>query len=276
MATAAPPVGSLIVGGAAMQGDLAELVQSITKDTRVGAVGELSIVLIDDRLATFRSGFANEGTPIQFGSGSYQVADRTIDRAGGLVTVRARSTLARAMRKKYRVAHEKKVSPAAWIKQIAKSHGGTAMCGASPVKGAISQSNKQSELDVLNSVCGDPDWIWAEYGNRIYAGTAYYWWEWTRTKDWLISWQTNPATDAVNITGGFTPDDTDAFGTIDVTVAYELGIQMAPMHRLVLVDSAILDGVWLVTAAAPVMDGSSDVNITAIRPHKPHPKKGSR
>lgn len=278
MSTISPAIPPLAVANKKIVADIAELVQTVTRSMSAGTVGELTITLLDPGLFTFGSALATADTPLTVGGGKYVITDREVASAAGTVTIRARSTLARKMRANVVTRHETKVSPGDWIKRRAKSHKGSAVVGPASKRGVISQSKRQSELDVLNGICTDPDWIWAEYGNVIYAGTAWYWHTGFRghgLATWPVTWGTDPASDATDITGGLTPDDTTQRGRVEVTLPYDTGVRIAPLHRLQISGRGILDGIWLVTDSEATLDGVSDVRITAILPRRAHPKKGS-
>lgn len=274
----APEVSSLVVAGSRLRTDLAANVTSITRNLALGQVGELSVVAAGDKLIGTQ--LAKYGTSVHFGSGRYQVGAVEPDLGPPvLLTIRCRSTLARALRKTYKTKAEHKVSAGEWIRRRVHAHDGKVTVQPSAKKGTISQSggrDAQSELDVIGSLASGAEWVWTERGEHLYVGQR--WWFYLgggSLAKWDLTWRKVEKRDVLTLSGVLSDDDKDNAATASMTVPYALGIRLAPLQRVDLSGAGVLNGTWLIENTTATLDGLTPVTVALTKPRRPSKKKGS-
>lgn len=245
------------------------------RDLRTDAVGELTIRLLDTTGALSSSAWLDDGDEILFAGTRYEFGGMTV-KLGQVdqVTVRARSRLARRMRQTYATSSTQEVAAGAWIASRARAHGGSAFVQPSDARSEITQSSDQSELDVVSSLCSDLGWVWAEYGSRILAGQLWWWWSGDRLgKTWRVSRSTSGTNRWHTVDIDVSPDDRDNAAAGTITVPWEVGRGIGPLHRIHLTGAGRASGMYVVTSASLPLDSVSDVSLDLARPRRPVAKK---
>jgi len=279
-ATRSPQLHRLAVAGRTLAADLDGVVTSVQVSWATGSVAELTVDCVDPRGVLASHDLTRRGATVTLDGQPWVVGTVRTELAGdgADVTVRAQSRLARALRRRYRVAVQAGVSPSQWVAARVAGHGGTATCQPSATRKAVSQAGgteTQSELDVIGSLAGDLDWQWVEWDGRFLFGSR--WWAWQGQAGlpaWPVTWCADPGRDAATAAGEVSDDDTDTAGTLDLTLPAERGALLRPWHRVAMAPGAAgpdLAGVWLVDAVTWTVDGTSDVDVRCVRPTRPSP-----
>lgn len=281
MTTKSPAVGRLLLAGSKLRADLAQAVTSISLSYDVGSLAELTVTSQDPAGALARSDLGRTGTTVTFDGEPWQVGAVDGDFAAGIAwTFSCRSRLAKQLRRTYRVSAKKNVSPSDWIRQAAAAAGGTAVVRPSTKKTQITQAGgdqPQTELDVINSLAGDQDWQWVEYGNSLYVGHPHDALDGLfGLPTWPVTWKKQPATDALTLKLSLDDDDKESAGTGELTVPHDAGLRLRPWHRLQLAGAGGFDGLWLVSGVEITRDGVTPVQVSITRPRPPVKKAGSK
>lgn len=275
MTETAPLVGKLTVPGVG-RASVSELVSEISAEYSLGQVAELTVTVVDPFAALPIAPLV--GAAVSFDGASWKVGavDGEELEWGFQLVMRCREPLAKAMRRTYRTGASKDVSPGEWIASRVRDAGGVAVVQRSSKKATIAQSKDQTVLDVVESLASESDWVWTSYDGRFLAGTrwAFYGGEVGSLPMWPVTWMRGKGSDAVSLQWFVSDDNTDSSAEIDVTLPYEQGVGIRPLHRLKLTGSHAA-GVYVVESVAITHDGSSPVQVRASRPTRPRGKAGS-
>lgn len=277
MTTTLPKVDKLVLPGQ-RQALLAELVTSIAVEYATDQVAELTITLADpeDKITRQSSGLI--GSTLTFDGKRWQIGtvEAELTEWGTILTIRARDPLAKKLRVTYKTSAEKKVSPGDWVKGRVKAAGGISLVQPSSKRATIAQSKNQSVLDVVSDLAGELEWSWTSYDGRLIFGSRYAAWQGRvgALPTWRVTWQANPATDALTATWSTSDDNTDNRAELELELPYAYGVQLRPWHRInVTMPGA--SGTWLVETVSITHDGTTPVQVSATQPKKPSPKAGS-
>lgn len=277
MTTRLPQVDKLVLPGQ-RQALLAELVTSITVEYATDQVAELTVEIADPGDLITKQATALVGTTLTFDGKRWQVGtvEATLAEWGTTLAIRARDPLAKKLRVTYKTSAEKKVSPGDWVKGRVKAAGGTATVQPSSKRATIAQSKNQSVLDVIGDLAGELEWSWTSYDDRLIFGSRYAAWQGKvgALPTWKVTWQANPATDALTATWSDSDDNTDNRSELELELPYAYGAQLRPWHRLA-VTMPGATGTWLIETVSIAHDGTTPVQISATKPKKPSPKAGS-
>jgi hypothetical protein len=283
MPTRAPRADALRIASNRLSAQLADVITDIALDFGSGQVAELTITAADPIGLLDDTPIADLGTSVTMTddpAGSWEVGSIDAAYGAGITwTYRCRSKLAKNLRVRFKTGAEVQVSPTDWVKRRVKEAGGRTVAQPSSKRVAIGQGGKQdrqSVLDVIGNLAGELEWAWVEHGNTLYFGDPY----WALTggpglPTWPVTWKSDPASDALAMAVNLSDDDTEAAGTLDVTLPNAYGRQLRPWHRIQLQDAGRYSGLWLVTSVSYRDDNYSAVDISCLRPRKPAKKGGS-
>lgn len=277
MTTRLPQVNKLNLPGQ-RQALLAELVTSIAVEYGTDQVAELTVTIADpDNLIT-TAATTLIGTTLTFSGVRWQIGsvEATLTEWGTQLAIRARDPLAKRLRVTYKTSAEKKVSPGDWLKARVKSAGGTALVQPSSKRATIAQSKNQSVLDVVSDLAGELEWAWTSYDSTLIFGSRYAAWRGRigSLPTWKVTWQANPASDAMTASWSDSDDNSDNRAELELELPYDYGVQLRPWHRITSnLPGAV--GTWLIETVSIVYDGVTPVQISATQPKKPSPKAGS-
>ena len=277
-----PDTASLTIAGASTSLVIADAITSIELSADTGSVAQLTVTAVDPSGVIARSGLATTGTAVTWYADPWQVgavsttwgSDNTITTAFD-----CRSTLARRLRKQYRASAEKKVSPSAWVTRRVSAAGGRAICQPSAVQATIAQksgSERQSELDVIESLASEVDWSWVEWGGTLWFGSRH--WAWGGGgggRLWQVNWKGDPRSDALAADLTLDDDDTDVAASGSVTVPYDYGVKMRPWDRIRLGGFGSRNGTYLIDSVSITGDKVTPVALTVSQPLPPAKKAGS-
>lgn len=273
---------SLRLAGATITADISDVLTTLTVDYGTDSVAQLTISASDDRGIIARTALMTPGTAVLWQGDTWQVGARTTARGSDatiLHTFDCRSTLARGLRRNFKASAEKKVSPSEWITRRVAAAGGTATCQPSSKQGTIAQTSgdqRQSELDVIGSLCSDQGWSWIEWGGHLIAGTRYWAWQGNAgLRLWPVTWDRKASSDAIASEITVDDDDTDNVASGTVTLPYDYGVKLRPWDRLSLSGFGVDDGIYLVEKVALSADTTSPISVDVTQPRLPAKKSGS-
>jgi hypothetical protein len=277
-----PDTASLTIAGASTSLVIADAITSIALSADAGSVAQLTIEATDPAGVIARSGLATTGTAVSWYADPWQVGSVTTTWGSDNTITLAfdcRSTLARKLRKVYKASAEKKVSPSAWVARRVAAAGGRAVCQASSVQATIAQksgNDRQSELDVIESLASEVGWTWVEWGGTLWFGSRH--WAWTGgggARLWQVNWKADPANDALAADLTLDDDDTESAASGSVSVPYDYGIKMRPWDRIRLGGFGSRNGIYLIDAVSITGDKATPVALTVSQPLPPSKKSGS-
>lgn len=277
MTATLPQISKLVLPGQ-RQALLSELVTTIAVEYGTDQVAELSITVTDPDDQITRAATSLIGSTLTFDGQRWQIGsvEAALAEWGTLLTIRARDPLAKKLRVTYKTSAEKKVSPGDWVKGRVKAAGGTALVQASSKRATIAQSKNQSVLDVISDLAGELEWSWTSYDDTLVFASRFAAWRgrFSALPTWRVTWQTNPASDALSVSWNESDDNTDNRAEIELLLPYEYGARLRPWHRITSsVPGAV--GTWLIETVSITHDGTTPVEISATQPKKPSPKAGS-
>lgn len=278
-----PRIELVRIAGTRVRADLTDVVTDIALDFAVGSVAELGITVADPTGRLDNSALAALGTTItqaDDAQASWEVGAIDATYGAGITwTYRCRSRLAKRLRQTYKANAEVKVSPTEWVTRKVREYGGTAVTQPSQKRVAIGQAGKadrQSTLDVINTLAGELEWQWVEHSNRFFFGDPFWALEGgPALPTWPVTWKTDPASDALALQVTLSDDDIESRGTLDITLPNAYGRRVRPWHRIQLKDAGRYSGVWLVQSVSYLDDNFSTVDISCNLPRKPAKKGGS-
>lgn len=272
----------LVVRGGRVRADVASAVTALTVDASAGTVAQLTIDL-DDGGVLASSGLADVGGTVTWDGDPWQVAASTTTWSAEATVahrVDCRSRLARALRRTYRASAERQVSPSDWVARRVAAAGGVAVCQPSAKRSTIAQTSgdeRQSELDVIESLASDLGWTWVEFGGRLLFGSAH--WAWTTgpagQKTWPATWRRNPATDVQSAEITADDDDTETIATGTATLPGSVGDRVRPWDLLRLTGFGNRDGNYLVTGVSRSADPATPTSVQLAQPRRESTKAGS-
>ncbi len=270
------------IAGRKLAAQLTDVVTEIALDYAVGSVAEMGITVADPTGRLDGSPLANLGTTItrtDDPQASWEVGSIDAVYGAGIIwTYRCRSRLAKRLRQTYKSNAEVKVSPTDWVTRKVREFGGVTIAQKSAKRIAIGQAGKQdrqSTLDVINTLAGELEWQWVEHSNRFFFGDPH----WALTggpglPTWPVTWKSDPASDALALQVNLSDDDTESRGTLDITMPNAFGRRVRPWHRIQLKGAGRYSGLWLVQSVSYSDDDVSTVDISCNLPRKPA-KKGA-
>lgn len=277
------PAGDLVqIAGRKIAADVSGNISSIALDFSVGQVAELTISVLDPTGRLDDTPLADMGATVTVSGipGRWEIGAIDANYGAGITwTYRARSALARQLRKTYKVGAEREVSPTDWVTRRVKELGGVAITQKSSKRATITQAgneDKQSSLDVMSSLAGELEWEWLEVGGTFYFGDPHWAFKGgAKTPTWPVTWKKSPATDALAMSAVVSDDDTEVSGTLELSLPYLAGSRIRPWHRLRVTGIGRFSGDWLVGGVSYPLDRVSDVAVRCNRPRKPRNKGGS-
>jgi len=274
---------SLRLSGSKLTADISEVLTGLTVDYGTDSVAQLTITASDDKGVIAGTALVTPGTTVLWRGDTWQVGARTTSRGSDATILHSfdcRSTLARKLRRTYKASAEQKVSPSQWITRRVATAGGTAVCQPSSKQGTIAQTSgdqRQSELDVVSSLCSDQGWSWIEWGNRLVCGTRYWAWQGNATGQrlWPVTWRSDPSSDAISTELTVDDDDTDNIVSGTITLPYDYGVLLRPWDRIQLAGHGGDNGTYLVEKVSFTADSSSPIGVDVSHPRLPAKKSGS-
>lgn len=248
----------------------------------LGSVAEMTIGLTDTGGKMTRSPLANTGANITTEDGRWQVGGLKQANLGADAVdwqIRARSTLARALRKK-QASKVRGIKSTQYVINRAKAAGGRALCQPSERKAKVDPGSDDTVQAVIDSLASDLGWSWAEYDGVLYFMDPH--WAWTEQPDylpmWGITWGDDPRTDALSLDTDLDDDDTATYGTGSLSVPLAYGRAMRPMHTVDLRGSikGKRSGTWLITEVGMTVNRPEvPVTVSIARPRKGIPQARS-
>ena len=274
---------SLRLAGSKLTADISDVLTALTLDTGTGSVAQLTITASDDKGVITGTALATPGTAVLWRGDTWQVGARTTERSSSNTTLHTfdcRSTLARMLRRTFKASAERKVSPTEWITRRVATAGGIAICQPSSKQGTIAQTSgdqRQSELDVISSLCSDQGWEWVEWAGRLWCGSRHWAWQGGATgqRMWAVTWGADPATDAISSQITVDDDDTDNVRSGSIAVPYDFGVRIRPWDRISLAGHGVDNGIYLVEKVQFTADSTSPISVEVAQPHRPVKKSGS-
>lgn len=261
---------------------VASAIVSVTLDAAEASVAALTISL-DDAGVLASSGLADAGSTVLWDGTPWMVGGVTTrwnDDATVRHDVACRSRLARALRRTYKASAESQVSPSEWVTRRVAAAGGTAICQPSARRSTIAQTSgdeRQSELDVIESLAADLGWSWMEFDGRLLFGSPF--WAWSARpsgqKVWPITWRRHPGSDALTVEVAVDDDDTDFTATGSTTVPASAGDRVRPWDLLRLTGFGARDGDYLVTKVSRTADPAAPTALDFAQPRRESTKAGS-
>ncbi len=272
--------GDLVLLGRREKASVEQVVDEVRLDCGTESVAQLTLASHDPDLKLARSALADIGTTVQWRLGEasslWDISTVDVAAADALVTVAARSLLAKRLRRRVTVRSARKVSPSVWVRRIVQGAGGDAVVQKSSSRGEISQGDGVSEWDMLASLASDLGWSWVEYGGVVYFGSRH--WAWSggpKLPHWEITWGRDERTDALDVTMSQTSDDTDNDAVGSVSLPWWPGVLMRPWHTIDLSGLGRWNGVYLIEQVTAGTDGISAVEVQVTQPRKPAPDTGT-
>lgn len=275
-----PDLTAVTLASGTLTADVADAVTEVTLDYGTDTVAQLTITVTDPKAALPRS-LTTPGTALTWQGEPWQIAARSSaygSDATLLRTFTARSTLARALRRRYKASAEKKVSPTDWVTRRVIQASGRATCQPSAKQGTIAQPSgrdRQSDLDVIANLASDLQWSWVEWGGRLFFGSRHWAWQTGPTgRTWPVTWRRDDTTDALTADLTEDDDDTDNYLTGSLELPYRFGKKVRPWDRLQTAGLGV-PGLLLVEQVQITADGTSNVRIQVAQPRPPAKKAGS-
>ena len=283
MAERKPRADVVRIAGKKIAAQLADVIADLSLDYSVGQVAELSITALDPTGRLDNSPIAALGTTVTMTddpTGSWEVGSiDAIYGAGITWTYRCRSKLAKNLRTRFKVGAEVKVSPTEWVTKRVQEAGGKIVAQKSAKRIAIGQGGKQdrqSVLDVINSLAQELEWAWCEHANTFYFGDPHWALQGgTGLPTWPVTWKKNERSDAMSLSVNLSDDDTESRGTLELALPNNYGRRLRPWHRIELRDLGAYSGTWLVNSVSYRDDNYSTVDVSCSLPRKPAKKGGS-
>ena len=260
---------------------VAQLIDSVRLDASTATVAQLTLVSHDPDLALSKSKLADIGATVkwQFGglTSLWDISTVDVEAAESLVTIVARSMLAKRLRRRVKVRSARKVTPSEWVKRVVEGAGGNAVVQKSSQRGEIAQGDGVSEWDMISDLAGSLDWSWVEWGGVVLFGSRH--WAWSggaKTPLWEVTWGDSPRTDALDVSLSQTSDDPDNTAVGTIVLPWNRGIQLQPWHCLQLSGLGRWDGTYLVESVSATTDGISAVEVQVAVPTPPAPDTGTK
>jgi len=273
--------GNLSLLNADLTASVAQLIDSVRFDAATESVAQLTLVSHDPELALAKSKLADIGSTVkwQFGglTSLWDISTVDVEAADARVTIAARSTLAKRLRRRVKVRSARDVSPSQWVRRVVEGAGGNAVVQKSNVRGEISQGDGVTEWDMIADLAGDLGWSWVEWGGVVLFGSRH--WAWSggaKTPLWSATWGDSPKTDALDVSMSQTDDDPDNSAVGTVVLPWNRGVQLQPWHSLQLSGLGRWDGVYLVESVSATTDGISAVEVQVSQPRPPAPDTGTK
>ena len=273
--------GDLSLIGTDLTASVAQLIDSVRLDASEGTVAQLTLVSHDPDLALSKSVLADIGTVVrwQFGglTSLWDISTVDVSAADALVTIAARSTLAKRLRRRVKVRSARDVSPSQWVRRVVEGAGGNAVVQKSNRKGEIAQGDGVTEWDMITSLADDLGWSWVEYGGVVLFGSRH--WAWSggpKRPLWTVTWGDSPRTDALDINVSQTSDDPDNVAVGSVVLPWNRGMMLQPWDCLEVSGLGRWDGVYLVESVTATTDGISAVEVQVAVPQAPAPDRGTK
>jgi hypothetical protein len=273
--------GDLSLIGKDLTASVAQLIDSVRLDASEGTVAQLTLVSHDPDLALSKSVLADIGTTVrwQFGglTSLWDISTVDVSAADALVTIAARSTLAKRLRRRVKVRSARDVSPSQWVRRVVEGAGGNAVVQKSNRKGEIAQGDGVTEWDMITSLADDLGWSWVEYGGVVLFGSRH--WAWSggpKRPLWMVTWGDSPRTDALDINVSQTSDDPDNVAVGSVVLPWNRGMMLQPWDCLEVSGLGRWDGVYLVESVTATTDGISAVEVQVAMPQAPAPDRGTK
>jgi hypothetical protein len=123
--------GNLSLLNADLTASVAQLIDSVRLDASTESVAQLTLVSHDPDLALSKSKLADIGATVkwQFGglTSLWDISTVDVEAAESLVTIAARSMLAKRLRRRVKVRSARKVTPSEWVKRVVEGAGGNAV-----------------------------------------------------------------------------------------------------------------------------------------------------
>ena len=260
---------------------VAQLIDSVRLDASTATVAQLTLVSHDPDLALSKSKLADIGATVkwQFGglTSLWDISTVDVEAAESLVTIAARSMLAKRLRRRVKVRSARKVTPSEWVKRVVEGAGGNAVVQKSSQRGEIAQGDGVSEWDMITSLADDLGWSWVEYGGVVLFGSRH--WAWSggpKRPLWTVTWGDSPRTDALDINVSQTSDDPDNVAVGSVVLPWNRGMMLQPWDCLEVSGLGRWDGTYLVESVTATTDGISAVEVQVAMPQAPAPDRGTK
>lgn len=256
--------------------DVSNAVGVPTVDYKVGAVSEITIPAVDDGTLRRANALTYGGSLIYDGAEWDVVAiDREYKGATTNLTITIRSALARQLRNTTGPTSWSNITPAQWIRTVVKKAGGQAIAEDGSKARKIVMKRGETVLDVISSLASDTGVEWVEHGGVVYFGTP--WWAYQNGPG-LPMWNLSIAGDnplVLTASSRSSLDDRQNAAEITLSVPQEVAKVIRPWHTVNLSGLTKDDnGLWLVRDVNYELRPSA-ASITATRPLKGSPKKGS-
>ena len=272
-------LGDFVLIGEKRNAALDELISSVRVSWASEQVAELELVSHDigGKLVA-DSKLGQLGSTMNYVGNRWQMA--AIDAVYGVDdvewTFRARSDVARKLRKSLKVGAERKVSPSDWVRKRVRDAGGSAVVQKSSKTGLIAQGNDQTTLDVIGDLAQQLGWSWTESGQKFVFGSRYWAWKNGPLSTYRLTWNMSEETDALTATATLTEDDSIQKAELQITLPYAQGARLRPWNRLRAHGFGRFDGMWLVESVDVTRDHVSPVDVRLIVPRKvaPQPAAG--
>jgi len=273
--------GDLSLIGKDLTASVAQLIDSVRLDASEGTVAQLTLVSHDPDLALSKSVLADIGTVVrwQFGglTSLWDISTVDVEAAESLVTIAARSMLAKRLRRRVKVRSARKVTPSEWVKRVVEGAGGNAVVQKSSQRGEIAQGDGVSEWDMISDLAGSLDWSWVEWGGVVLFGSRH--WAWSggpKRPLWKVTWGDSERTDALDVSVSQTSDDPDNSAVGAVVLPWNRGMMLQPWDCLQLSGLGRWDGTYLVESVSATTDGISAVEVQVAVPTPPAPDTGTK
>jgi hypothetical protein len=273
--------GNLSLLNSDLTASVAQLIDSVRFDASTASVAQLTLVSHDPDLALSKSKLADIGATVkwQFGglTSLWDISTVDVEAAESLVTIAARSMLAKRLRRRVKVRSARKVTPSEWVKRVVEGAGGNAVVQKSSQRGEIAQGDGVTEWDMITSLADDLGWSWVEYGGVVLFGSRH--WAWSggpKRPLWTVTWGDSPRTDALDINVSQTSDDPDNVAVGSVVLPWNRGMMLQPWDCLEVSGLGRWDGVYLVESVTATTDGISAVEVQVAMPQAPAPDRGTK
>ncbi len=265
-------LGDLTISGVNWAYGLDELVADITTTWSAEQVAELTIVSHDTGGRLAATNLGRLGVQITYNGSPWFISgvDTEFQHQNVEWTFRARSLIARKLRRTIKVSAEQKVAPHDWVTKRVTEAGGKCIAQPTSKGGTIAQGNDQTTLDIIQDLASQLGYSWVQWGTHFVFGSRYWAWKTgvPSFPTFAVTWAKDERTDALTASATQTEDDDITSATLDLTMPYTTGQMIRPWQRLQVTGLGRFDGTWLVDSVTRKPDGVTPVELTCLQPKK--------
>ena len=268
----------VIVTTSTVTADIADAVTAASLDMPNDAVAELELTVADPGLRLWVAGLFELGAAVRWRDLALTIAAIEVDATTTeRVTVRCRSTVAQALRRREGASLARQTSVAAWLAAEAAAVGGTVRGPVDPTRAHVSRAGgdqRESTWQVAARAADDLDWWLFEHAGTVTFAPA----EWLAAnpaQEWRATWLLDETTDVLGLSARSSDDDDDAAAEIELSVPPRTWSDIRPGHTVTVSGVGALDGTYVVSSVGIDLSDVDPIDVRAVIPRPPKPRKGS-